>query len=169
MKRLTTKRLPPYAFTPGVNPHPYKSEQGHMYGQEEPKVKKIDQTHWQSNQDYLYALDLLNHGYFWESHVWFEALWNEHGRNSLIATLMKAFIKVAAAGVKARQGKQQASLGHLKRAKELFSLSLKHSLLGFKIQSITIEIEKVEKELEEFIADKHRQSRCFHLLAPNFN
>jgi hypothetical protein len=63
----------------------------------------------------------LNLGYFWESHVYLEAIWNENNRKGKEADLLKALIKIAAAGVKFRMNMKEAAIGHLARAKELFT------------------------------------------------
>lgn len=169
--RLTTRDLPRYAFLPGKSPHPQKSSEGHMYAQEEPKLKKVDPQNWQVNEDYLFCLDLLNLGYFWESHVWLEALWNAHERKGDIADFLKGLIKVGAAGIKARQGSLSAANGHLTRAKELFisSFSDHKELLGFEKEHLLTYIETLQSELEVFVEDKHRQRRCFPLLLPKID
>ena len=69
---------------------------------------------------YLWALDLFNHGYYWESHVWWEALWHAHGRRGHMADFLKALIKLAAAGVKAKMGEAKGVRLHAERAEVLF-------------------------------------------------
>jgi hypothetical protein len=54
------------------------------------------------SEAYLFGFDLFNHGYFWEAHVWWEALWHAHARKGEVADLLRALIRLAAAGVKAR-------------------------------------------------------------------
>lgn len=168
--RFTQRPLPRYAFLPGKSPHPIKSPDGHMYNSEEPELDRIDPDNWQNNEDYLYSLDLLNLGYFWESHVWLEALWNSHERKGEIAELLKGLIKIGAAGIKARQGSLAAADGHLKRAQELFDEAFKKNkneeLLGLSKQKLEEFIAGTRDELEDFIADNHRQRRCFRPLLP---
>ena len=94
--------FPPYMHEPGTTPHPYRHEDGHSHGQPEPTVAPLDPAAPFDSEAYLYGFDLFNHGYFWESHVWWEALWHAHGRTGDIADLLRALIRFAAAGVKAR-------------------------------------------------------------------
>ena len=114
---LPTRELPPYAFIPGKNPHPEK-EGGHMFGHEMNCHALTEQSASQ-NQDYLYAFDLFNQGYYWESHVWWEELWHLAGRKGELADLLKALIKVAAAGVKFKLEHMTPTIGHIDRAVEL--------------------------------------------------
>lgn len=169
--RLTNRPLPSYSFIPGITPHPLKSRDGHMYGEEEPELEKIEPSQWMSAEDYLYSLDLLNLGYFWESHVWLEALWNAHERTGECAEFFKGLIKVAAAGVKARQGKVIPAQGHLNRAKELFKIAFelnenKEPLLGFHYIDLESFIDSTISNLDSFCEDKHRERRCLSPLIP---
>ena len=88
--------------------------------------------------EYLFSLDLYNFGYYWESHVGFEALWNRAGRKGFIADFLKALIKLGAAGIKARLKLEQAFQGHLERAYELFKgLPSNHSsVAGFFVSDL---------------------------------
>lgn len=72
-----------------------------------------------TNKDYLFAFDLFNAGYYWESHVWWEELWHLAKRKGELADLLKALIKLAAAGVKLKLKHRDPTRGHLERAKEL--------------------------------------------------
>jgi len=94
--------FPRYMHEPGKTPHPYRHEDGHSHGQPEPTVSPLDPAAPFDSEAYLFGFDLFNHGYFWESHVWWEALWHAHGRTGDIADLLRALIRLAAAGVKAR-------------------------------------------------------------------
>ncbi len=116
------KNIPfaPYAFLPGVHPHPMK-EGGHRYLLGEPKVILPTKGKlWEFCDEYRHAIDCLNHGYFWESHMWLEAIWNEMGRKGILADGIKGLIKIGAAGLKFRLKSNSAGEGHLIRAKELF-------------------------------------------------
>lgn len=85
----------------------------------EVEVSPLDPDKPFSNQDYLFGVDLFNYGYYWESHVWWEALWNEAGRKGVLADFLKGLIKLAAGGVKIQLKQEDVSLGHLDRAIEL--------------------------------------------------
>lgn len=132
------KPFPPYIFIPGVNPHP-KKEGGYMFGLEEPVANPIDLNHPEQSEFLLHSLDLYNKGYYWESHVYFEALWNAHGRVGSVADFFKAMIKLGAAGVKLSLNQPVQVKEHLTRAHELFS-SVKAAegelFLGFDLSEI---------------------------------
>jgi hypothetical protein len=110
--------FPSYIFVPGRNPHP-KKEGGHMEGLGEPMASRIDDP--SKNELLRFALDLYNFGYFWESHVYFEALWNAHQRSGSVADFLKGLIKLGAAGVKNQISQEKLAIEHIQRAKELFS------------------------------------------------
>ncbi|HEX4000862.1 MAG TPA: DUF309 domain-containing protein [Pirellulales bacterium] len=83
---------------------------------------------WRNSQAYCFAVDLFNHGYYWESHEVWESLWHACGRRGTTADFFKALIKLAAAGVKAREGRPEGWKRHLGRADEL--LAQTHPQLG---------------------------------------
>src|SRR5438874_1948640 len=112
--------LPPYSYVPGLSPHPTSDPRGHSFGQREPKPKPLDETSYAANATYLYAIDLFNHGFYWEAHEAWEALWHAAGRHGPTADFLKGLIKLAAAGVKAREGRAAGVKQHAKRAEELF-------------------------------------------------
>lgn len=114
------KSFPPYIFIPGVNPHP-KKEGGYRYEQAEPEAEMIDLAHPEKSEFLQHSLALYNNGYYWESHVYFEALWNAHSRKGSVADFFKAMIKLGAAGVKLSIQQPKLANEHLLRAKELFS------------------------------------------------
>lgn len=66
-----------------------------------------------------FAADLFNHGYYWEAHEVWEDEWNRAGRRGPHALLFQGLIKLAAAGVKAREGNPAGVRRHLARAIEL--------------------------------------------------
>lgn len=134
--------FPSYVFIPGENPHPKKTG-GHMEGLGDPVSPAIDLSAPEKSDHLRYAIDLFNYGYFWESHVYFEALWNAHARSGPVADLLKALIKLGASGVKANLGQSQASEGHRERAIELLQ-SVKEvtgeTYLGFDLDHLIREI-----------------------------
>jgi hypothetical protein len=67
----------------------------------------------------LWGIDLFNAGYYWEAHEPWEAVWHATGRKGSTADFCKALIKLAAAGVKAREGRINGVKRHAERAKQL--------------------------------------------------
>jgi hypothetical protein len=112
--------LPPYSYVPGRFPHPVSDPAGHLFGKPVEQPPPLDPDHWQTSRAYLHGLDLFNHGFYWEAHEVWEGLWHACGRRGLTADFLKGLIKLAAAGVKVRQGKPQGVASHAARAAELF-------------------------------------------------
>jgi predicted metal-dependent hydrolase len=75
---------------------------------------------WHECRDYLYGVDLFNHGYYWEAHEVWEGLWHACGRGGTTGRFLKGLIRLAAAGVKAREMRTEGVRNHARRAAELF-------------------------------------------------
>lgn len=118
--RYAPKRaFPPYAHLPGSTPHPERDPAGHSHGLAEPAPAPLDPDEPFASEPYLYGFDLFNHGYFWEAHAAWESLWHAAGREGPVADLLKALIKLAAAGVKARQQQGAGVISHARGAAAL--------------------------------------------------
>lgn len=114
------RSLPSYSYVPGHAPHPVSHPDGHMYGGGGPaEARPLDPARWQDCEDYLYGLDLFNHGYYWEAHETWEALWHAAGRSGPMGDFLKGLIKLAAACVKAREGSAAGAARHARRCVEL--------------------------------------------------
>lgn len=136
--------FPLYVFIPGENPHPKKSG-GHMEGVGDPVTQTLDVTHPEQSDFLRFSLDLYNHEYFWESHVYFEALWNAHGRVGSVADFLKGMIKLGAAGVKIKINQRPSAVDHFMRAKELFSIVKAvegTNFLGFDLNQLILDIDQ---------------------------
>lgn len=105
--------FPPYSFVPGQSPHPVRDPNGHSYGKPEPSVD-VSQP-WQEWTPYLFGIDLFNHGYFWEAHEEWEAVWHALGRRGPKADYFKALVHLAAAGVKHKEGRPKGVESHLQK------------------------------------------------------
>jgi uncharacterized protein len=114
--------FPPYSYVTGRFPHPTRDPLGHSFAQPHPSVPPLNPQYWQASQEYLHAIDLFNHGYYWEAHEAWEELWHAAGRRGVIADYLKALIKFAAAGVKVREGRIPGVRRHAQRAIELFRI-----------------------------------------------
>jgi hypothetical protein len=90
---LPQKRLPPYAYLPGKNPHPVRDPAGHSY-HVEPIPVAADVS--LGSGAFLWGLDLFNHGYYWEAHEAWEGLWQVADRNGTLRTLFKGLILLSA-------------------------------------------------------------------------
>lgn len=115
------KTLPPYSYVPGGRrPHPVRDPAGHSYGATEAKPAAPDSDRWQQSEPYLFGIDLFNHGYYWEAHEVWEGLWHACSRRGPRDSFFKGLIKLAAAGVKARERNRRGVETHARRAAELF-------------------------------------------------
>src|SRR4051794_19651168 len=113
--------LPPYSYVPGLAPHPTSDERGHSYGLHEPQPAPLHDSSYYDNATYRYAIDLFNHGFYWEAHEAWESLWHAAGRSGPTADFLKGLIKLAAAGVKLREGRAAGVRQHAERAATLLN------------------------------------------------
>jgi predicted metal-dependent hydrolase len=112
--------LPPYSYVPGRFPHPVSDPAGHLFGKAPEPPEPLDPARWQASRAYLHGVDLFNHGYYWEAHEVWEGLWHAAGRTGTTADFLKGLIKLAAAGVKVREGKPRGVASHARQAAALF-------------------------------------------------
>ena len=119
--RLVPDELfPAYSYVPGKFPHPTRSPLGHSHAKAPSRPEALDPVLWQKCRHYLFGIDLFNHGYYWEAHEAWEALWHMAGRRGPVADFLKGLIALAAAGVKAREGRLAGVRGHFLRAEAIF-------------------------------------------------
>jgi uncharacterized protein len=112
--------LPPYSYVPGQFPHPTRDALGHSFGHVAAQPPPVEPERWEASRAYLRGCDLFNHGYYWEAHEVWEGLWHAWGRQGTTADFLKGLIKLAAAGVKVREGRPRGVARHATRAAELF-------------------------------------------------
>lgn len=117
---LPEEAFPPYSYVPGRWPHPVSDPQGHLHGVRLPQPVPLTAAAWRENRVYLLGIDQFNHGYYWEAHETWEALWQAAERQGPIAACLKGLIKLAAAGVKTREQRPIGVRRHALRAAELF-------------------------------------------------
>lgn len=108
MDRYTDSPLPPYAYLPGVNPHPTADTARHSYRQRQPTPPWQPPEAWASCWPYLYGCDLFNHGYYWEAHEAWEGLWLGCPRGSTQAHYFQGLIQAANALLKQRMQRPRA-------------------------------------------------------------
>lgn len=112
-RRYCSRPFPAYRHRPGVTPHPIRDEGGHSY-EKETSPAAITEVDWHISATYLFAIDLINEGYFWEAHEELEGLWLGTGRDTPIGQFLQAIIQTAAALLKIDAGKIE-SAGKLTR------------------------------------------------------
>ncbi|RLS53388.1 MAG: DUF309 domain-containing protein [Planctomycetota bacterium] len=119
-------RLPPYTHIPGVTPHPINNPAGHAYKTDR-AVRLVTATTLIAllrEPECQRGFTLFHHGYYWEAHEEWEALWLSLGRTGPLADFIKGLIKLAAAGVKVYQHQLPGITRHAARARELFTTVL---------------------------------------------
>ena len=123
MKRLAPGRtLPPYGYVPGRYPHPQRDPEGHSFGLSDERFgASPDVDDWTAHEMWLYVLDLFNAGYYWEAHEGLEAWWRVSDVDDPRRALFQGLLRLAAAGVKAREGRPGGVRKHAARAAELLA------------------------------------------------
>jgi uncharacterized protein len=161
--------LPPYSYVPGHElPHPVNNPAGHLYAvrdsAHEPPISAAVLAYLPTvlhsrrralaatladNSRWLYAIDLYNEGFYWESHEVWESFWNALGRTTPEALFVQGLIHLAAAAVKIREGKSAGVARHSKRARELLG-DLGAADVGGTLGLAPESISAVATELEHF-------------------
>lgn len=147
--------LPPYTYVPGRTPHPISDPAGHSFGKKAEAAAPIDDSRWSQSTAYLHAVDLFNRGYYWEAHEAWESLWHACGRRGPIADLLKGLIKLAAAGVKVREGRPSGVESHARRAAELFRAAAAEAVtirLGLSPARLALEADAIARSPSTLVA-----------------
>lgn len=122
-RRVSGLPLPPYSYVPSAYPHPISDPRGHGCAGPTPADRLPPAAELLRDQTFLWACDLFDAGYYWEAHEAWEALWKlALPVDSSAADFLKALIKLAAAAVKAREGRIAGVRRHAQRAEELLRL-----------------------------------------------
>ncbi|HUP19885.1 MAG TPA: DUF309 domain-containing protein, partial [Gemmatimonadota bacterium] len=83
-----SQSLPEHPFIPGRTRRPTGEPGG--------PVEPWDPADWPTLEPWLHAVDLFNHGFYWECHEALETLWHAAGRRGPAAELVQGLIQVAA-------------------------------------------------------------------------
>lgn len=98
--------LPPYAYVPGLAPHPFRHPDGHAFaGGDAPEAPGWTPGPWASDATWLHGVDLFNHGYPWEAHEVWEGMWRQAPVGHALRPMLQGLIQLAAAVVHARAGR----------------------------------------------------------------
>ena len=136
MKRYCPNRVfPPYSFIPTQNLNPNRIG-GYRQDIPDPVSEPINKQNFFKHKDYLFAIDLLNYGYYWESHVYFEAIWHAHKRKGEVANYCKAMVKIAAGAIKHKQGRSISSKRLFKGANKILKGLSSNFYLGITISEL---------------------------------
>lgn len=112
LPRYSQRPFPAYAYLPGRDPHPTRDTDGHSYGTDTPELEHFDPERWRDCEEYLYAIDLINHGYYWEAHESLEAIWLAAGqRRTQTGLFVQGLLQIGVGMLKLRQGQRTAARG----------------------------------------------------------
>jgi hypothetical protein len=145
--RYTTRPLPPYSYVTGQHPHPLRDPAGHSFGQAPEPVVPLDESNWPTNQAWLYAIDLFNHGFYGRP--------MKRGKDCGMPPgdvdqprFLKGLIKLAAAGVKAKEGRPAGVRRHAARATELLAPVQGKCLYGVDVDALVAECQRLVGDLK---------------------
>lgn len=114
--RYSTRALPAYRFVPGKSPHPTRDPDGHSFGDGTSASRPWRVEDWRELQEYLWAVDLFNAEYWWESHEALESLWHAAGRTTAPARFVQSLVHLSAASLNRRRGHLDAARRQAARA-----------------------------------------------------
>jgi hypothetical protein len=114
--------LPTYTYIPGTEtPHPIRHPEGHSHGRKGRTPSALNPDVWAENRNFLLAIDLFNHGFYWEAHEEWERLWRASNPETVIGRFLKGLVKLSAAGVKVREHSIHGVRRHAASAGEVFA------------------------------------------------
>jgi hypothetical protein len=127
--------LPPYAYVPGLFPHPQSDPAGHHHTH----PVAVDPT-----ERFAWGVSLFNQGFYWEAHEVWESLWLERGRSGPEADFLKGLIRLAACGVKHREQRADGVADHAQGAARLFQRS-GQDCFGLRLEEMLTYCEQAEE------------------------
>ncbi len=149
---------PAYSYVPGGPfPHPVSDPSGHSFGHRDSSSMPIVDDNWQNCSSFLEGIDLFNHGYYWESHEAWETQWHAEGRKGPHADVLRALIKLGAAGVKVREGQPGGVTTHASRARDLLLevAKTRPKLLGLSLTKIAAFADQIAKQPPASPVERH--------------
>ncbi|SEA79619.1 protein of unknown function [Desulfuromusa kysingii] len=99
-QRYSVRPFPAYRHLPFTNAHPFLDQDGHSYGEKLTPVDSFTTQNWHHCDEYLYSIDLFNHGFWWEAHERLKYVSIGAGRESEIGQFVQGLIQIAAALLK---------------------------------------------------------------------
>ena len=100
MRYASAKPFPSYAYLPGRDPHPTRDARGHSFGGAKEPTPYLPAERWRENEEYLFGVDLYNHGFLWEAHEAWENLWHPAKHDEVQAGFLQGLIQCTAASLK---------------------------------------------------------------------
>jgi hypothetical protein len=114
--RYSTRPLPPYPFVPGETGRPARDPGEAPRDERTAAGGSWRPEEWRELESWLWAIDLFNHGYWWECHEALEGLWLAAGRTTPPARFVQSLVHLSAACLNDRRGHGDASRRQAARA-----------------------------------------------------
>jgi predicted metal-dependent hydrolase len=117
---MPDRPLPPYRYVPGLNPHPFRHIDGHMYtdGSAPEALSWTLAETAQQDVHFLFAADLFDHRFFWEAHEAWEAMWHQAPHADPTRDLLQSLIQCAAAALQHHMCHSRSAVSLHGRAEE---------------------------------------------------
>ena len=151
------EKFPPYSFVPGHWPHPTRDPDGHSHGEEPEVAEALVFEQWRQCEPYVRGIELFNAGYYWEAHEAWEDIWKAVGREGVVGELLQGLIKLAAVGVKIRQGYGEAALSLLQQSaahlRNVAARGPKPRVAGLDLVELVARCERLTHEVLELRGD----------------
>ncbi len=142
-QRYSQRAFPAYRYLPGRAPHPTRDPAGHSYNTPDYEIEAFSPDAWQSCDIYLYAIDLLNHDYWWEAHEALEAIWFACGQRSTRSGLfIQGLLQIGVGAMKYHLGQKAAAVRLWQAALDKINVKEPY-FLGLDVQ----ELQQVVREL----------------------
>lgn len=114
--RYSSRPLPACRFVPGETARPIPDPEDRVSQERQAPPPGWRPEEWHDLPEWLWALDLFNHGYWWESHEALEGLWHAAGRTTPSARFVQSLIHLSAACLNHRRGHAAAARRQAARA-----------------------------------------------------
>lgn len=164
-RRYTDRPFPPYRFIPGKHPHPTAHPDGHSYhapGDPPHEVHLVTPENWADSENYLFACDLYNHGYWWEAHEEWEGLWQLTDKKGAQGRFLQGLIQVSACHLKFFVGHQdgvqrllRTSLEHLRVAASMINNQV---YMGLEVSRFAVDVMQYYQQRLNERADSYRHN-----------
>lgn len=141
--------FPKYRHVPGTTPHPRNHPDGHSRGRPEPAPVVPEPAGWTASRDYLHAIDLYNHGFWWECHESMEALFDAATEYPGQDQLFHGILQAALANLKWYQQSEVAA-NHLARQAVAKLVRVPGAAVG---RFMGVDVAELARELEAFHLD----------------
>ncbi|MCA9562461.1 MAG: DUF309 domain-containing protein [Myxococcales bacterium] len=141
---------PSYAFTPGGCHSGPCDEVRQPY----PAGSALTLDSWHHNSAYTRGIAYFNAGFYWEAHEMWENVWLASKDVERAERAVRTLIKLAACGVKARQGMFGGVVKHLANARALVDVQCDDVNYGFSRTQLELIIERITDWAADICGEK---------------